>query len=794
MGRWLAWRLAMLALGAGLGLACVVGILYRQALADVDDLLARPVWSRTGRVLSAPLELWPGLRLTPDELALDLQRAGLARVARAERPGDFEVGADRVRILLAAASGPGFEIEPGERVVRFAEGRVASISGGRRLLLPPSELAEVRGPANEARRPVTLAEIPPQVVDAVLAMEDARFREHEGLDPLGIARALLVNVVAGRTVQGGSTLTQQTVKNLFLTQERSYERKAREALLAVALERRRSKDEILELYLNEIYLGQVGGAAVCGVDQAARAYFGKPVERLSLSEAAIIAGIISAPNRYSPLKHPEAAIARRDLALDRMAELGFIDAATADAEKARPLQVHAITEGRRSPWAVDAALETVESELGEGTVAARGLVVHTTIQPALQRLAERAVADAGAALERAHPDAAGAQLALVAVRARDGAIVAMVGGRDYARSQFNRALHARRQIGSTVKPLTWLFAMEADHDLGPGSVVVDEPIERMVDGRRWAPRNHDGLFVGPVSLRDALVHSRNVPAVLVAERVGLSELKRRWQAAGLTGATDWPSAALGSFSATPVELARAYTAFVNEGRVVRPRLLRGTDDGSGQVVLESPPVQGERVADAEAAWMVGDTLRDVIAAGTGRGAARFGVGDGAGGKTGTTDDGRDAWFAGFSGDLVVVAWAGFDKGEALGLTGAQAALPAWARFVAAAGTRGGLPRRPAGLVQREVCAETGTAPCEGLLSSPCEDRVTDWFRADADLSADCGGGKRLRLIDRLRKGQQAGNDEGSVDGSVEGSVPGETRRARRKRRRQERRAGSQGQP
>lgn len=777
LGRWLALRLGALAVGALLGLAAVVGVLYRQALADVDALLEAPVWSESGRVLSGPIELWPGLVADRDEVAADLQRAGYARVPAAKQAGDFEVGEDRLKILAPAAEGPGWSVDKAEVVLTFADGRVALAGGKARVRLAPTELAGVRGPENEARRPVPLEEIPAHVVHAVLAMEDARFREHEGLDPLGIARALLVNAWSGQTVQGGSTLTQQLVKNLFLTQERSYERKAREALLAVALERRRSKDEILELYLNEIYLGQVGGASVCGLDQAARAYFGKPVQRLELGEAAALAGIISAPNRYSPLKHPEAALERRDLVLARMAEVGWLDPAQVQAERDRPLQVHALAAGRRAPWAVDAALGEVEEALGEGAVAARGLTVHTTINPALQRLAERAVAEAAAELDQAFPKAAGAELALVAVRVKDGAIVALVGGRDYAQSQFDRALVGRRQVGSTVKPLTWLFAFDSDPALSPATVVQDEPIERVVDGKRWSPGNYDGAWVGPISLREALVQSRNVPAVLLAERVGMRSLAARWKDAGLSTATDWPSAALGSFGATPVEVAGAYSAFPRGGSVVRPALVRGATDVGGAVLYEAPAAGSSRIAGAAATFLAADVMRQVITRGTGKKAGSYGVQGPVGGKTGTTDDGRDAWFAGFTDELAVVVWVGFDRDRALGLTGSQAALPAWARFVAASGTMDGRVTVPDGLAQVEVCASTGLPPC-----GDCEQTTTDWFQAGHAPDKDCGLG-RLGLLDKLREQLRGGAGEEDPPATEEGEPSQEEGGKRRKHKR-----------
>jgi len=745
LGSWLAWRVGAAALGVLAATALIVGVLYRQALLDVESLLQAPLVTNSGRVLSAPLEYWPGLQATVDEVAEDLQRAGYARVGSVGRPGDFQVTDGKIRLSLPAAEGPGWRTKAEQVELTFADGRVALADGRSRLRLAPAELAGVRGPENEARRTVPLDEIPDHLVEAVLAMEDSRFRSHEGLDPLGITRALLINAWSGSTQQGGSTLTQQLVKNLFLSRERTYERKAREALLAVAVEQRLSKDSILELYLNEIYLGQAGGASICGVDQAARAFFGKPVQRLDLAESATIAGIISAPNRWSPLRYPEEAMQRRDVALLRMVEVGAASDEQAAAARAQPLQVHALKGGRLAPWAVDAALMKAEEQLEPGAVAAQGLAVHTTIQPALQRLAEQVVAESLVELEREHPSAKGVQMSLLAVRASDGAIVALVGGRDYGESQFDRVFSGRRQVGSTIKPLTWLFAFDADPTLSPATVIQDVPIERTVDGKVWTPRNYDGAFLETVSLRDALVSSRNIPAILLAERVGLRTLASRWQGAGLSGATDWPSAALGSFEASPIELAQAYSAFPRGGTTVKPGLLRAVSTVDGELLYEEPEPVARRIADSAATFLVTDSMREVLVRGSGRRAASYGVKGAVGAKTGTTDDGRDAWLAGFTPDLVVIVWVGFDRGKAHGLSGGQAALPAWSRFVVGSGTMGGRIAAPKELQQAEVCRSTGLPPCED-----CEERVQDWFRVNHVPAEDCGGG-RWNLVEQLRE-------------------------------------------
>ncbi|MFT4980033.1 MAG: penicillin-binding protein 1B [Myxococcota bacterium] len=712
-------------LGALVGGATISYVLYHQAVIDVDDLLSQEVWSATGRVLSAPLAVWPKMTLTPGQLAEDLQSAGYARVRSLQAAGDFTVTAERIQILA----------ETGETIsIRFDGGRVSGVQPGPIAHLGAVELAELRGPEGISRRPITVDELPEHVYKAVLAMEDSRFFDHEGVDPIGIGRAIMANVTQGGITQGGSTLTQQLVKNLFLSAERTYERKAREALLAVALENTRSKRAILELYLNEIYLGQIGGASIAGIDQAARAYFGKGAERLELGEAAVLAGIISAPNRYSPLRHPERALERRDRVLDRMADLEWITAEQRETEQARPLSLAPTPTHRQGPWMVEAAVEQVESAVGEeGVISGQGWVVQTTLQPTLQRIAERVVRESLAALASEH-DIEGAEMALVALRASDGAVLAMVGGSDYATSQFNRVTSAERQIGSTVKPLTYLAALDRDHTLSPGTLVEDAPLVRTVNRKTWSPKNYDGRYVGPISYRDALARSRNVPAVLVAESVGMTALQAWWRSAGLEGATDYPSAALGSFEATPLALAASYTVFPNGGAASRPRLVTSAVDADGEARYTDEATK-QRLAGPEATWMVTSMMKDVLERGTGRSAARYGLDGPAAGKTGTTDDARDAWFAGFTGDVVVVVWVGHDRDRPLGLTGSEAALPAWTRFIVDSGLPLSLAAPPSGLSEETLCRETGLP---SLCAGPCEEAYTEWVFADVDVCDDVG--------------------------------------------------------
>ena len=772
---------AVLTAGAGL-----FALLYNQALHDIKTRLDAPLWANSGRVYSGPIELWPGLQLSPEELAQDLQSAGYARVSKATQPGDFQLSDADLLIHVPKAKGRGWSTADTEAHVRFKDGRISAISPKARLQLAPAELAGLRGADNEARRPIALAELPKMVPQAVLAMEDARFYEHKGIDPLGILRALVHNLRDTGGMQGGSTLTQQLTKNLFLSQERTVERKVREAILSLAIERSLSKDRILELYLNEIYLGEASGASVCGLDQAARAYFGKPAARLSLGEAATLGGIVSAPNRYSPLRHPDRAKERRDLALSRMESLGWASAEAVAAAKAEPLVAHPGQGSRRAPYLVDAAVERVEALQGEGSSAARGLTIFTTAQPALQRIAERAVAEGGAALDAAYPKAKGAELALVAVRVRDGAVVALVGGRSYADSQFNRAVNARRQVGSITKPLTYLAAFEADRALSPVSPIDDSPIERTVSGKAWKPANYDGTYKGIITIRQALAESRNVPAVLMAERVGHATLKRRNEALGLLDATALPAGALGAYVASPLELAGAFTVFPGRGELAPPRLVEAVIDADGKAVWQEEPMTLPR-ASPRAAFLATRLLEAVIAEGTGRSAAKQGLVGSVGGKTGTTDEAHDAWFVGFTPELAVAVWVGFDRGRDLGLTGGEAALPTWTRFMLASGTaRGGFPA-PEGVERLRFCRSDDRPAVEGV---DCGPTYEEWVstgsveapRRSPDGALDEGGPienvllsvKERLSTDSIKPKRWFGRDRGGAAGE-DGAEPAEPR-------------------
>ncbi|MCA9493026.1 MAG: transglycosylase domain-containing protein, partial [Myxococcales bacterium] len=657
--RWLLTEAVVWGLGAVAGLGVTGGLLWARAERDVQTYLATPPHRVPSVVWSAPMRIEPGMRASVQAIAGDLLAAGYERVDQVEpaehegADGLFAVRANGFDIWTAPSSGPGGKVPGGRAAVRIEEGFVTETSGRDGLTLRPTVLGTI-GDLDDRRTPVTLDKLSRWVEPALLSMEDTRFRQHHGVDPIGVGRALVGNLM-GRDVQGGSTLTQQLAKNLFLSREKTLRRKVREVFFAAALEHELDKDQLLELYLSEVYLGQMGGLPIYGVDQAARAWFGVSASSLELHEAATVVGAIPAPNSWSPVRNPEASLQRRNLVLAKMKERGVIDEDHYQNAVARALELQGLepSKVRRAPYAVDAAVDRAETALGDGALANGGWGVYTAIQPLLQRAAEEAVQAGMEELDTDYPDAAGAQVALVAVRVSDGAVVALVGGRSYAGSPFDRARDAHRQAGSTVKPLTMIKAFE-DGAATPATKLLDAPITRRIDGTTWTPHDSDGRWLGEITVRKTIEASRNIPAILLAEQVGAARLQRFYREAGLSEATHLPSAALGSFLVTPIELAGAYTVF-HHGEAYEPRVLTAITRADGEPVLTLPAV-GHRLASEQAAAQAMSVLQGVLAAGTGARAGRFGVGPPAGGKTGTTDDYRDAWFAGLSGDLAIVVW------------------------------------------------------------------------------------------------------------------------------------------
>jgi penicillin-binding protein 1B len=693
---WRIWGRRLAVAGLGLGAALVLGSFVPKRLPEPE---------LPNRVLARPHRILPGHDVEASDLVARLGRLGYRRVRRAPGIGEYSLTEDRVVIGRRDFAGPDGPW-PAERFeLRLGwSGRVGAIrdSHGRAresVALDPETIGALADHAPIDRVLVPLGELPKHLVDAVLVTEDRRFYEHRGLDLRRIGGALFANLRAGRVSQGGSTITQQLVKNVFLSHERSVLRKLREAWLALRVERAHSKPEILEAYLNTIYLGQRGPVSVVGVEAAARHYFGSGARTLGLAESALLAGMIRGPGLYSPFQNPERALTRRKRVLERMARAGVITEAEAKAAAKRPLGAVAKSPAGPRPAFFLAKLERdLADELPDIDLEDDRVVVFSGLDAQLQLEAESAVARGIEELERSFPQLAKAetklQAALVALEPASGAILAYVGGRSFGESQFDRVEQARRQPGSAFKPIVLLAALSGGPEGPPAftlaSLLEDEPLEVPTPQGPWRPANYAKEFRGRITLRRALEDSVNVPfarvglalgpeaIVEVAERIGIES---RLQAV--------PSLALGAGDVSPLELARAYALLANGGERVELRAAFHLTDAAGKLLRELPPVRSREFDPAEVA-LVTSALEGAVDHGTGRALREMGYEGPVAGKTGTTNDARDAWFVGYTPELVAAVWVGFDDGTPLGLTGARAALPIFGRFlIAALGPEGG---------------------------------------------------------------------------------------------------------
>jgi penicillin-binding protein 1B len=588
------------------------------------------------------------------------------------------------------------------------------------LTLEPALISYLfEGEEREKRRFVKYDELPRHLVEAVLAIEDRRFFQHPGFDPFRIVGAALRNLRPGGNLQGGSTLTQQFVKNFFLTPDRTPKRKIQEAVLSFVLERRASKKEIFELYVNEIYLGQVGSFNITGFGEAARVYFKKDISNLSVTESALLAGMVQSPNPYNPMRHPERALARRNAVLKAMADEGFMSTDELTRFSAEPIEVESRTSpGLDAPYFLDLVRRDLKTRFGESGF--HGLKVETTLDLRLQRIAqealERGLGDLDNRLKR--KDGMTLQGALISLDVKTGGILALVGGRSYTQSQFNRAVQAQRQPGSTFKPFVYLAAFEATLDdpalppITPATVVDDSPYVFFYEDKEYIPQNFEDTYLGPVTLRQALSRSLNVATMKVAEMIGYGRISALWrdQMKISNSVKAVPSVALGSFEVSPLEMATAYEILATGGLKREPFALLRASAGDGTGFDLGGRVEAPRVVRQETTYLVTRMMESVLNEGTGAAARSMGFTVEAAGKSGTTNDTRDAWFAGFTPDIVTIVWVGYDDNSPVNLTGSRAALPIWTEFMKAAvaglGNRGFLPPEE-GVVFVDIDKATG---------------------------------------------------------------------------------------
>jgi penicillin-binding protein 1B len=567
--------------------------------------------------------------------------------------------------------------------------------------------------------PVLLKDLPPQVANAFLAAEDIRFRRHFGVDPIGMARALVTNVRSGGIRQGGSTINQQLVKTKFLTQERTYRRKFLEILLALMLDVRLTKDEILEAYLNEIYLGHIRGQPVLGIDEAALIYFDKRAERLRLDEAALLASIARAPNRDTPDKRPELARARRDIVLKRLREHDLISDEDLKDALARPVR---FTYGRLPPTPYPYYLSALRSELrrqlGERVSSQSGLKIYCEINPRMQLAAEQAARKGVQALRRRYSwirelsESEPLQAAILSVDPLSGGVRALVGGADFRATQFDRTRLMKRQPGSAFKTFAFVAALDT-RTVSNATLLVDAPVRvELASDKVWEPHNYDERYRGRVTLREAFEMSLNVPTVRLSQSIGVSRVARIARKFGFKeDLPAVPALPLGVAEVTMRELVAAYTVFPNLGERVEPFLLTQVRDPRGRRIYRHQPERSQ-VINADIAYVTHTLLRGVVRRGTASRLRRYGLSHVAG-KTGTTSDYRDAWFVGYTPDLVSAVWVGFDRGGALRLSSAEAALPIWGAYVREIPTSRNELGPPDEVQFRNIDPETGYLWAEG---------------------------------------------------------------------------------
>ena len=711
------------------------------------------------RIFARPLELRRGQALTEQQLVDRLNDIGYARREKAEKPGEFAITEGNVSIAPRPAEFKGRTVsvafqKPAPAVQRASRGKPPAPRPADHV-----ELLQLGDDARDSltldtpllssieidrakRRPVAIASLPPHVINAVLAIEDRRYYYHPGIDPIRLTGAIFYSMIGDSRISATSTITQQLVRNVFLPQfegwtlqqarERSTRRKLLEMWVSLVMSRRATKDEILEMYLNAVPLGQRGSFAIVGVSEAARLFFGKDVSNLSIAEAATMAGVIQSPSALSPFNNPTRCRDRRNVVIRAMADAGFITAAQADAAQKEPLTVVQRALEAEAPYFVDYVTQTINEEYpGLTTTDDKPVEVYTTLDLHLQRVAQDAVRSGLTNVDQLlsrRKRKGRAEAALISLDPRTGEILAMVGGRSYNQSQYNRAIVSRRQPGSTFKPFVYLTAFEqaalnGETDVSPATLVDDSPTTWEYDDQVWTPENYENEYGGMVTYRDSLAHSRNVATIKAAERAGYGNVAELWARIGVgSQPKPYPSIALGVFEATPLEMATAYTIFPNMGveRSLR-HLLRVT---SGEAdITKTDNAAPKLIARPDTTYLVTDMLRAVVNEGTGYGARLGGFTLDAAGKTGTTNDLRDAWFIGFTPELLTVVWVGFDDNQILGLSGAQAALPIWTQFMKAAlAGRPNVPfQAPDGITWVEIDKETGklAAPfCQTIINSP----------------------------------------------------------------------------
>lgn len=750
---WRGWLLRNLLLLSLVGAALYVAYLDFRIRNEFEGKR----WAVPARVYARALELYAGRPLSREQLLRELQLLGYTPAEGNLRPGTYRE--QRGELVLATRRFTFWDGSEPEQVVRvsFAEGAIAQLREARGqprelalIRLDPYEIATILPAHHEDRILVERAELPPVLVQMLLAVEDRRFFTHQGVDLRGLARAAWVNMQAMDIVQGGSTLTQQLVKNFFLTHERTWTRKLNEIIMSVLLDWHYSKDDILTAYCNEVFLAQDGRRAIHGFGLAARYYFGRDLNQLSMADMALLVGLVKGPSYYDPRRNPQRALARRNQVLEAAAAAGVVSPSEAQqAQRSglgvtpRPLAVS------RFPAYLDLVRRQLQRDYRDEDLRSTGLRIFTALDPLTQFATEEAVSRGLKSLPGEAARQGALQAAAVVTHPASGEVLAVVGDRDPYRAGFNRALLAERQVGSLIKPAVYLAALEKGYTLL--SAVEDEAVSVLNErGETWSPRNFDGVFHGTVPLYYALAHSYNAASVRLGLAVGVEEVLDVVGRLGVSRRLPaYPSTFLGAASLTPLEVTQMYQTLAGGGFVAPLRTIRAVVSAAGEP-LQRYGVDVRQTFAPEPVYLLNTALQEVVRQGTARGlSTRLEAELAVAGKTGTTNDARDSWFAGFSGDRLAVVWLGRDDNGPAGLTGSSGAMQIFADILRRSSTQPlllGLPDSVQwiwidreGKRATEVCRDAiqlpfvhGTEPaevsaCGRPLGAPIE-RATDWFK------------------------------------------------------------------
>jgi penicillin-binding protein 1B len=669
---------------AGVGTFTFFYIKYSKL---IDEKLSAGPFPNTSMLFAAPRQVVVGDETSPDEIIASLRRSGYSETTT-NRMGWYKVRPDAVEVFPGVDSY--FRRDAG--VIKFNNGKVTKVilvndnTDVTVYQLEPELVTNLFDRKREKRRLVKFEDIPKVMVNAIVAVEDKRFFQHAGFDPLRIVKSAYVDVSKGYMAQGSSTLTMQLARNFWLTPDKNWERKAAETMITLALEHKLTKEEIFEYYANQVDLGRRGSFSIRGVGEAAQAYFGKDLRALTIPEAATIAGLIQRPSFTNPMRWPDRAKSRRNVVLSLMRENGYIDDKQYADAVASPISVvKGGSDSTDAPYFVDLVNDGLIEQFQDYDFQNSSFRVYTTLDMNLQRAAAEAVrmgmAEVDEQLKR-RKSKAEAQVALVAIDPQTGEIKALVGGRNYGLSQLNRAL-AKRQPGSSFKPFVYAAAMNTGLQDGgkqftPATTVLDEPTTFWFDSKPYEPNNHNGDYYGNVTIRSALAKSLNIPAVKMAEAVGYDKVVELARQAGMNlQIQPTPAIALGAYEVTPIEVAGAYTIFANKGVFTKPSWISLIRNDMGRTIFENKPVR-RQVLDPRVAYLMVNLMEEVLRSGTGAGTRSRGFLLPAAGKTGTSHDG---WFAGFTSKLICVVWVGFDDNKELHLEGARSALPVWTEFM-----------------------------------------------------------------------------------------------------------------